>query len=199
MLQYTSSYSDSKLRTLKADIYSYLQENQGELEKLKERLTELREISEKKYMFVEKKYRKYDKDNETIANQSENNNSEPTKNTYYHNGKRKKKKVRYRKKRVAMLVAGFIGICSAITLSMTDCSSYSHQEPEKEEIPQTHLNDTLTNCMSDAPALEGMEKELSDDTPGQGLPDNLHQWRQRHIPLVVCPGGRRRPYRCPRM
>ena len=59
-----------------------------------------------------------------------------------------------------MLVAGFIGICSAITLSMTDCSSYSHQEPEKEEIPQTHLNDTLTNCMSDAPALEGMEKEL---------------------------------------
>lgn len=55
MLQYTSSYSDSKLRTLKADIYSYLQENQGELEKLKERLTELREISEKKYMFVEKK------------------------------------------------------------------------------------------------------------------------------------------------
>ena len=56
-------------------------------------------------------------------------------NTYYHNGKRKKKKVRYRKKRVAMLVAGFIGICSAITLSMTDCSSYSHQEPEKEEIP----------------------------------------------------------------
>ena len=81
-------------------------------------------------------------------------------NTYYHNGKRKKKKVRYRKKRVAMLVAGFIGICSAITLSMTDCSSYSHQEPEKEEIPQTHLNDTLTNCMSDAPALEGMEKEL---------------------------------------
>ena len=31
----TSSYSDSKLRTLKADIYSYLQENQGELEKLK--------------------------------------------------------------------------------------------------------------------------------------------------------------------
>lgn len=60
----TSSYSDSKLRTLKADIYSYLQENQGELEKLKERLTELREISEKKYMFVEKKYRKYDKANE---------------------------------------------------------------------------------------------------------------------------------------
>lgn len=50
----TSSYSDSKLRTLKADIYSYLKENQGELEKLKERLTELREISEKKYMFVEK-------------------------------------------------------------------------------------------------------------------------------------------------
>ena len=68
--------------------------------------------------------------------------------------------MRYRKKRVAMLVAGFIGICSAITLSMTDCSSCSHQEPEKEEIPQTHLNDTLTNCMSDAPALEGMEKEL---------------------------------------
>ena len=33
----------------------------GELEKLKERLTELREISEKKYMFVEKKYRKYRK------------------------------------------------------------------------------------------------------------------------------------------
>lgn len=29
-----------------------------------ERLTELREISEKKYMFVEKKYRKYDKANE---------------------------------------------------------------------------------------------------------------------------------------
>ena len=28
---------------------------------------------------------------------------------------------------------------------------------------------------------------------------HLHQWRQRHIPLVVCPGGRRRPYRCPRM
>ena len=65
-------------------------------------------------------------------------------NTYYHNGKRKKKKVRYRKKRVAMLVAGFIGICSAITLSMTDCSSCSHQEPEEEEIPQTH--DFLLHC-----------------------------------------------------
>ena len=37
-------------------------------------------------------------------------------NTYYHNGKRKKKKVRYRKKRVAMLVAGFISI-SIPTLS----------------------------------------------------------------------------------
>lgn len=61
----TSSYSDSKLRTLKADIYSYLQENQGELEKLKERLTELREISRKEiYDLVEKKYRKYDKANE---------------------------------------------------------------------------------------------------------------------------------------
>ena len=81
-------------------------------------------------------------------------------NTYYHNGKRKKKKVRYRKKRVAMLLAGFIGICAAITLSTTDCSSCSHQEPEEKEIPQTHLNDTLTNSMSDAPTLEGMEKEL---------------------------------------
>ena len=47
------SYSDSRLRALKADIYSYLKENQGELENLRERLTELREISEKKYIYME--------------------------------------------------------------------------------------------------------------------------------------------------
>ena len=52
----------SKMEIFAADFET--QENQGELEKLKERLTELREISEKKYMFVEKKYRKYDKANE---------------------------------------------------------------------------------------------------------------------------------------
>ena len=64
VVQEAVSYTHLDVYKRQADIYSYLQENQGELEKLKERLTELREISEKKYMFVEKKYRKYDKANE---------------------------------------------------------------------------------------------------------------------------------------
>lgn len=62
------SYSDSRLRALKADIYSYLKENQGELENLRERLTELREISEKKYIYIEKRYGKYDKENKIFRN-----------------------------------------------------------------------------------------------------------------------------------
>lgn len=67
---------------------------------------------------------------------------------------------KYRKKRLATLIAAFTTVCAAICTLTATCGNPDCKTDETNIIPHTHLNDTLTNSMSDAPQLEGMEKEL---------------------------------------
>lgn len=67
---------------------------------------------------------------------------------------------KYRKKRLAFLIAVFLTVCAAICTLTATCDNNDCKTDETSIIPHTHLNDTLTNSMSDAPQLEGMEKEL---------------------------------------
>lgn len=66
-----------------------------------------------------------------------------------------------RKKRLTIL---FIIVCAIIALIVKMCSidikNITKNDAKEEEQHYTHLNDTLTNAMSDAPELEGMEMKI---------------------------------------
>lgn len=65
---------------------------------------------------------------------------------------------RLRKKRVFCLV---LVVCLIVFLAIKGCGSCKGEIEDKEgEVPRTHLNDTLTNQMSDDPALADMEKDI---------------------------------------
>lgn len=68
---------------------------------------------------------------------------------------------RIKKKRVSILALAICILAYLGISQMTGCkfSKYANDE-EKKEIPHIHLNDTLTNEMSDAPELEEMEKKI---------------------------------------
>lgn len=65
---------------------------------------------------------------------------------------------RLRKKRVFFLV---LVVCLIVFLAIKGCSSCKGEIENKEEaVVRTHLNDTLTNQMSDDQALADMEKDI---------------------------------------
>lgn len=68
---------------------------------------------------------------------------------------------RIKKKRVFILALAICILAYLGISQITSCkfSKYANDE-EKKEIPHIHLNDTLTNDMSDAPGLEEMEKKI---------------------------------------
>lgn len=71
-------------------------------------------------------------------------------------------KRRIKKRRVFILALIACLLVWIITSQLTGCKlPKAYDKEENREIPHTHLNDTLTNQMSDAPALEDMEKEIS--------------------------------------
>lgn len=53
-------YETKKLRDLKSDVFSFLKFKEGNVEEIRERLEELRNINEEKYAALEKKYSKHD-------------------------------------------------------------------------------------------------------------------------------------------
>lgn len=56
----TTVYETIKLRDLKSDVFSFLKFKEGNVEEIRERLEELRNINEEKYAALEKKYSKHD-------------------------------------------------------------------------------------------------------------------------------------------
>ncbi len=70
-----------------------------------------------------------------------------------------KGKRRLRKKRVACLVMFVVAVVVLSVKACCGCKGDTAPVTEKEE-DKVHLNDTLTNAMSDAPELKGMEEQL---------------------------------------
>ncbi len=70
-----------------------------------------------------------------------------------------KGKRRLRKKRVACLVMFVVAVVVLSVKACCGCKGDTAPVTEKEE-DKVHLNDTLTNAMSDAPELKGMEEQV---------------------------------------